>query len=290
VVSTNGLEEERESSCEEVRRRQQEVVEKEVSVITESFGESYSEGRRKPALCFFHRNLGGRSRVPEVMRSLVLAAATLLAASAFAGDVFAADVEHKFQSVVPRGSVQRVVIAIPTGSFTIRNSTTASLNVSGIASRDYDGSKEKAWAQKVVNDTSVEIYVNGAEAVVRRKFGTNAQSWRAQKFTGLDLRIDLPAGVDVEFDTSAGEVDLAGDFGDINIDLRAGEIAVKVPKARVRELNASCRVGEVRAHLGNQTISREGLFPGKTHHFNPNGTSHVNLHVTAGEVDVTLTK
>jgi hypothetical protein len=46
VVSTNGLEEGRFQQVfvfvEEVQRRQQqEVVEKEVSVITESFGESY---------------------------------------------------------------------------------------------------------------------------------------------------------------------------------------------------------------------------------------------------------
>jgi hypothetical protein len=30
--------------------------------------------------------------------------------------------------------------------------------------------------------------------------------------------------------------------------------------------------------------------PGKTHFFNAQGTAHVNVHVTAGEVDVTLTQ
>jgi hypothetical protein len=295
VVSTNGLEEELEvfSFVEKVQRRQQQevVVQKEVSVITESFGESYSEGRHTPALCLCPRNPGRPSFVTEYMRSLVLAAALLAATSIFAADVFAADVEHAFQSVVPRGTVQRVVISIPTGSFTIRNGAATSLALSGISSRDYDTAREKVWAQKVVNDTSVEIYVNGDEAIVRRKFGKNAQSWRAQKFTGLDLKLNLPPGVDVEFDTTAGEVDMAGDFGDVNIDLRAGEIDVKVPKARVRELNASCRVGEVRADLGNnQVVTHEGVFPGKTHHFNANGTSHVNLHVTAGEIDVALTR
>jgi hypothetical protein len=293
VVSTNGLEEGRFevfSFVEKVQRRQQQqqqevVVQKEVSVITESFGESYSEGRRKPALCLCPRNPGRPWFVTEYMRALVFAA-TLLAATS----TFAADVEHAYQSVVPRGTVQRVVIAIPTGSFTIRNGAATSLALSGISSRDYDTAKEKVWAQKVVNDTSVEIYVNGDEAVVRRKFGKNAQSWRAQKFTGLDLKLNLPPGVDVEFDTTAGEVDIAGDFGDVNIDLRAGEIDVKVPKARVRELNASCRIGEVRADLGNEVVTHEGVFPGKTHHFNANGTSHVNLHVTAGEIDVALTR
>lgn len=181
-----------------------------------------------------------------------------------------------------------MLIDIPTGSFTIRNGSATQIGVSGVASRDYDGARERVWAQKVVNDTSVEVYVNGAEAVVRRKFGRNADGWRAQKFTGIDLRLDLPPGVDVEFETTAGEVDLAGDFGDVTIDLRAGEVDVRLPRAQVRVLNASCRVGEVRAHLGTELVSKEGILPGRTHYFNPKGKTHVNVHVTAGEVDVTL--
>jgi hypothetical protein len=96
--------------------------------------------------------------------------------------------------------------------------------------------------------------------------------------------------MDVEFETSAGEVDVAGSFGDIDIELRAGEVDVKIPRASVRELTASCRVGEVRANLGHEVVTREGLFPGRTKYFNAAGRSHVNVHVTAGEVDVTLTR
>ena len=122
----------------------------------------------------------------SMRKTLVLAATLFAASSAFADP----DVEHKFQSLVPRGQVQRVLIDIPHGSFTIRNGNPNYIGVSGVASRDYDGSREKAWAQKVVNDTSVEVYVNGAEAVVRRRFGNNADTWRSQKFTGIDLRLD----------------------------------------------------------------------------------------------------
>jgi hypothetical protein len=184
--------------------------------------------------------------------------------------------------------VQRVVIDIPQGSFTVRTGSPSQLALSGIASRDYDGAREAAWAKKVVDDTSIEIYVSGTEAVVRRKFGRNAQSWRAQKFTGIDLRLDLPPGVDVVFETTAGEIDLAGDFGDVDIDLRAGEVDVRVPRAKVRVLNASCRIGEVHTNLGREIVTREGVLPGKTHYFNAAGRSHVNVHTTFGEVRVTL--
>ncbi len=218
------------------------------------------------------------------MNRVFILAATLLVASTAA----AKDATHEFQAAVARGAVQRVVIDITAGSFTVRNGASDRLALSGVASRDYDGSKEAQWAQKVVNDTSVEFVVNGAEAIVRRKFGKNARSWRAKKFTGIDLRLDLPKGMDVDFNTAVGEIDMAGDFGDIDIDLRAGEVDVRIPRTRVRELNASCRIGEVRTHLGNEIVTREGIFPGKTHFFNAAGTAHVNVHVTAGEVDVIL--
>ncbi|HUR80088.1 MAG TPA: hypothetical protein VM733_04950 [Thermoanaerobaculia bacterium] len=217
--------------------------------------------------------------------ALALSAALLLTSLSAAADT---DVEHRFQSVVPRGGVQRVLIDIPTGSFTIRNGAATHIGLSGVVSRDYDGQRERIWAQRVVDDTSVEVYISGNEAIVRRKFGPNADSYRARKFTGLDLRLDLPPGVDVRFDTTAGEVKMDGDFGNVDVDLRAGEIDVKVPRGRVRELNASCRVGEVRANLGTEVVSKEGLFPGRTHYFNARGQTRVNVHVTAGEIDVTL--
>jgi hypothetical protein len=59
----------------------------------------------------------------------------------------------------------------------------------------------------------------------------------------------------------------------------------------VKELTASCRIGEVHTHLGDRTIDREGVFPGTTHFVNPNGgRSVMNLHTTVGEVHVTLTQ
>lgn len=219
------------------------------------------------------------------MRRVALALSFLVAATAFAGD----DVKHSFQAASPRGTVQRVVIDIPAGKIVVRNGAANQLKLTGVASRDYDGAKERVWAQKVVNDTSAAFYVSGPEAIVRRKFGPNADSWRAQRFTGIDLVLEVPAGVDLEFETSFGDVEMDGTFGDIDLDLRAGDISLRTPRANVRELNASCRIGEVRTHVGDEVVTREGLFPGRTHYFNSNGKTHVNVHVTTGEVDVTLT-
>lgn len=217
------------------------------------------------------------------MRSLSLAAALLLG-----GTLSAADAVHSFESVIPRGNIKRVVIDVPAGSFTVRTGNEQRLSVAGVASRDYDSEKEGRWAQKVVDDISIEYYVNGSEALLRPKFGPNADSWRGRRFNGIELRIDIPRGIDVRFKTSAGEIDMIGDFGDVDIDLTAGEIELKVPKASVKELRASARIGEVRTHLGDEVVTREGILPGRTSYFNPLGTSHLNLHVTTGEIDVTL--
>lgn len=220
-----------------------------------------------------------------MFRTTLTLASLLFAATAIADDV----AKHPFQSSVPRGRVQRVVIDIPAGEIAVVNGRNDRIAVSGVSERDYEGAAEGRWAQKIVKDTSVEVYVNGEEAVVRRRFGPNAQSWRAQKFTNVDLRLEVPAGVDIDFETMAGDVSLIGMFGDVDLDLRAGEIEFRSPRSHVRELTASCRIGEVRAHLGDEIVTREGVMPGRTKYFNASGKSHVTLHVTAGEVNVTLT-
>jgi hypothetical protein len=220
------------------------------------------------------------------MRRYLLALVLILTAA----PLLAIDVEHKFESVIYRGTVQRIVIDVPEGNFTLRTGEPDQLALSGIASRDYQGEREKQWATGVVNDITVEFYVKGSEAIVRRKFGSNAAGWRAKKFTAIDLRLDLPPGIDVKFLTGEGRVDLAGDFGDVDVDLNAGEVHASIPRATIRELKASCRVGEVHANLGTEEVTHEGLFPKKATFYNPGGTSHVNLHTTFGEVHVKLTQ
>lgn len=199
-------------------------------------------------------------------------------------------VTHTFSATLPRGEVRKVVVEVPAGSVTIRNGSAQTLAVTGVASRDFEGSRERTWAQKVVNASSVDIYASGDEAIIRRRFGPDADSFRARKFTSFSITIDVPAGTDVDVRTSYGEVNMSGLFGRVSSDLRAGEIHFATPKSAVKELNATCRAGEVHADLGDETVHRTGLFPGRTHYYNASGTSTVDLHVTAGEIHIELTR
>jgi hypothetical protein len=199
-------------------------------------------------------------------------------------------VRHAFESAIPRGTVRRVVVDIPAGEIKIRNGGRDRLLVSGVASREPDSDRSREKQQRIVDDISVEIYASNEEAIVRRRFGPNAKGFSGETFTGYDLVITVPAGVSLELLTRTGEVEIEGSYGDIDVDLRAGEVTIRTPRATVRQLNASARVGEIRTNLGSETLEHSGILPRKIRFNNPSGTSNINVHVTAGEVDVELTR
>ena len=221
------------------------------------------------------------------MRTPVLAAVLLLSATTAFADQ---EVERAFRTSIPRGAVKRIIIDIPAGELTVRNGAADKITTFGKISHDVDGERDRAASMAQIKEINVEIYTRGNEAVIRRRFGKNADSWRNRTFTGFDMIIDVPAGTDLQFETKYGEIELDGRFGDIDLDLRAGEIDLRTPRADVGELNASARIGEVRTDLGDRWVKREGVFPGKTHFINAGGKTTVNLHVTTGEIDVNLTQ
>lgn len=214
---------------------------------------------------------------------LMLSAATLVA-----GDE---DVNHHFAASVARAGVRRIVVEIPAGEITIRNNTTNAISVTGEVRRSYNTHHDRVQAQRVVDDISAEIVIRGDEAIVRRHFGPNAHGWSARSFhSDMEVHLDVPPGVDLLLNTNFGEIDIDGSFGNIDADLTAGEIHVRTPRAVARDVHASVRIGEVHANTGDETISKEGVFPGAMHYLNVSGKSDINVHSTFGEVHVTLTR
>ncbi len=224
------------------------------------------------------------------MRRLILTTLFFLATLAIHADE---RVSHRFETSVPLRSVRNVIVEIPAGEIHVRNGSTNDLVASGAIRQDADDDDDddRADLQRAIDDVSVEVYTNKDTAIVRRHFGPNARGWRVTKFSAIDLDLAVPKGVAITFETKAGEIWLEGSFGDLDADLRAGEVHLTTPRSDVHVLNASCRIGEVHTSFGDRTINREGVLPGTTHFVNPDGgQSRVNLHTTAGEVHVTLTK
>ncbi len=208
--------------------------------------------------------------------SLLAVAALLVAGAALASE----EVSHSFAVTAARGHVRRVVIDIPAGEFRIRN-----------GAADRIGYRRRAKEQQIADDISAEVVIKGDEAIVRRHFGPNAQSWSAKSYhSAVELTVEIPPGVDVEMSTRYGSVDIDGAFGDIDTDLRAGEVHVRTPRANVRDLTASVSIGEVHTYFGDRYIENEGVFPHSARYHNAGGRSDVSVHTTFGEVHVTLTQ
>ena len=221
-----------------------------------------------------------------MLRATAVASLFALALPAFADH----EVHHPFHATVPAAAIRSVLIAIPAGEVVVRNSTDGALTITGDVQRQCDGIKELDRQQAMVDDIEAAIYVAGDQAVIERKFGPHAGSWAARSFrTAFRVQIEVPPGVNIELGTRYGEVAIDGTFGDVAADLRAGEIRLRMPRALVKNLEASVRVGDLDADYGGQRVSNEGVFPRATRYQNAAGRSDVTLHVTAGEVRITLT-
>jgi len=223
------------------------------------------------------------------MRRLTFALA--LGAAALALPALAErQVTHDIRVSTARGNIKRVVIDIPAGEFHVRNG--ANIAVDGMVRRNYDGDRSRVKSQRVVDDMSAEIVVDGDVATIRRTFGPNAKGWSARNHTNYEVTIEVPKGLDVDAQTRFGELNIDGSFGNFDVDMNAGEIHMTAPRKSVRHLSASVRIGEVHANTGSSTIENEGLFPHTARYTNAESTTDtsVNLHVTFGEVHVTLTQ
>lgn len=219
------------------------------------------------------------------MRRLLFAAAFLLASvSAQASR----EVTHHFTSAAPGANVKRVTVDIPAGEVRVVNSPDSAVRVTGYAKREFShGDRDEE--QAIVNDISAAVEISGTEATIVRRMGPNARGWSVRKFTAMEVVVEVPRGATIDLATRYGEVHIDGAFGDVTVDLTAGEIHATMPRKDVHDIEASVRVGEVHADYGDSRVSNEGVFPGTARWTNPNGGhTRVYLHTTAGEVHVRL--
>ncbi len=223
-----------------------------------------------------------------MLRISCLTVATLiLTAAALADDT----ASHPFATTAARGNIHRVLIDVSEGDVRIRNGAPDRIDVRGIATRRYDGSERRQKAQAIADGISAEVVIDGDEAIVKRHYGPGAQSWSARSFhSQIELTVEIPPGVDVELWTRYGDIDIEGVFGNIDADLRAGDVEIRTPRANVRDLTASVSIGEVHTYLGDHFIENEGVFPRTARFHNAAGKSKVNAHATFGDVHVTLTR
>jgi hypothetical protein len=198
---------------------------------------------------------------------------------------------HDFRTSVPASGVLRLEVDMPASDLVIQNGPAETIEVFGRVTRAYRFHKEKARAQQIVDASSVRVDLKGSRAILRRQFGPGAKGRSAQGGnTQFRVTVRVPAGTHVEVHQKAGDVKVAGSFGDIDVKMRAGDVSISTPKRNVRELLATTSVGEVNTNLGDRMVSKQGVFPGRTHYLNEGGRSMVSVDLMAGEVDIVLTQ
>lgn len=196
---------------------------------------------------------------------------------------------HPFRTSIASGTALRLVVDVPQSNLLIQTGKAGMIEASGTVTREYKKDRDAARAQEIANAASVHIEIRGTRAYVTRAFGAAAEGRKAQNSnTRFELVVKIPQGMHVEVVQNTGAVRLDGSFGNVQVDMRAGEIGLKVPKASVRELSARATVGDVTTNLGDRTISKQGVFAGKTHYINESGHSFINLRLLAGDIDVQL--
>jgi len=203
-----------------------------------------------------------------------------------------AEVKHDFSSAVPANGIERVIVEMPSAGITVRTAAaTSEIALSGHARRGFRNEKQRKDAQLMVDDSSVEIVVDGTTATVRRKYGPKAQSRTAKgSHTAFEFSLTLPESIGLRIRMKDGEIDAAGALGHVDIGLRAGDVKVVMPKASVKELIARARIGDLNLNLGDRIIEKEGVLAGKVNYLNEGGSHVLSVLVTSGDVTIELTR
>jgi hypothetical protein len=202
-----------------------------------------------------------------------------------------AEVVHDFSSAVPASGIERVIVEMPSAGITVRTAAVSEIALTGHTRRGFKNEKQRKDAQVMVDDSSVEIVVDGTTATVRRKYGPKAQSRTAKgSHTAFEFSLTIPESIGLRVRMKGGEIDASGALGHIDIGLRAGDVKLVMPKASVKELIARARVGDLHLNLGDRIIEKEGLFAGKVNYLNEGGAYVVSVLVTTGDVTIELTR
>ena len=220
-------------------------------------------------------------------RFIPLIVAVLLVTS---GSVLAETrVEHRFEKTISAEGIRRILVETKPSDITIRNGDSRTITVSATIGRDVSDERDVSIVQEIVNGIGIEIETVTSRATIRPKFSGKADTFsQRRKETHFRIEILVPTGTHVEVHQSVGEVDISGVFGDVDVSMRVGEIRIDLPKAKVRDLRARTKIGEVKTHFSDRIITREGIFPDAAIYENPAGDHTVRASLHIGDIDIRL--
>lgn len=199
------------------------------------------------------------------------------------------EVGKTIRKTVSAEAVNDVSVEIRIAEMTIRTGPGKEIIVHGTIRREFGTTRGRQRATEIVNDTDIDVVVQGSRAFIREKLGPGARKRSARWVQSeVKLNITLPRNSDLDVEMNIGELEITGEFRNVTVEMNIGELTVKVPKKDIKELTAGVRIGEVHADLGERTISKEGILAGRTRYVSDTGDYVVDLSLDIGEIDVTL--
>jgi hypothetical protein len=104
----------------------------------------------------------------------------------------------------------------------------------------------------------------------------------------IRVTVQVPRSLTLKLAMGAGVVDIAGLRHDLEINLGAGEIAVRMPERSVGAIDVALAVGEAQITQGGRTRDYARVLGGPIHWREGKGDAEIDVSLGAGSVDVTL--
>jgi hypothetical protein len=206
-----------------------------------------------------------------------LAAAGL--ALALAGPAGAAG--RSIERRIPVGDQQQIQVEFPYGELEIEPTEGDSARVVLTARCERWGGRCEDRLERVL----VEHESRGDRLVIR----VTGVSKVSNKGLQLRLRLQVPAR-DLSVDMTAGDVLIEDLRQDVRVDLKAGDVDIRMPEDRVRSVDVHVAVGDASLRLPGQHVeaSRSHLVGGSVRWDEGRGTSRIEVDLSAGDATIRL--
>lgn len=180
----------------------------------------------------------------------------------------------------PTARATRVDLRLPPGAIRIEPSPDDRLRVDLDAYCSFDHSRCEERAERLslrthVVGNTLEFRVEGVPTV---------------SALGLNLRgrILVPRGRSLDVDFPAGELQIRGTDGDLNVDVGAGEVSIVLRQRSVRSVRVGVGIGEASLSVDGRRIEGSGWLGHKVRWGDGTGEARVDVGLGVGELDVTL--
>jgi len=209
------------------------------------------------------------------MRSTVLAVLATLALA------LPARADTVREASYPLAAGQRVRLEFPTGTLKVEPSDDERVHVRMTlrCERDNEGCLERA--------KTLELKGESSGNVVRVK----VENW-PPKLNPIGLHIEtvarVPRARELAISLGAGQLDLTGHRGDLDVELGVGDATIALGRADTRRVRLEVGVGDAHLKRGAETIGGEGFIGHVVDWDQGKGRSEVKVKVGVGKVEVTL--